>query len=599
MQLILRTITLVLLLTPSLRADLTIAFTVSVPNPSSHFFHVTMELDGLDRSINGGKYIDLRMPVWTPGSYIRENAARNVLFFSADASGQALRHEKTEPSCWRVWTEGKRTVRIAYQVFANGDESEPYEARVDWRYAYFNGAVLFLYPDGKLDRPSTVRLIQPAGWQHAVSLPSEGAGETYRAEDFDALFDCTARFGHLASSQFNLTDRTGRTATVRVVMDKENAYPQQSLDELHRLCQTTVDLFGEVPFSEYTFFFNIVPGGRGGIEHAYSTVIGTPKGAYERTVRAYFLSVSAHEFYHAWNVKRLRPEGLGPFDYQRETYVKTLYVAEGISAYYPWLILQRSGLYGEGDFYRKIAEMITWCNGNHGNEYKSLEDYSIDSWNRSDFPYVSYRTYYRRGALTAMCLDLEIRHRSKNRLSLDDVMLSLYSNYYKKRRGYPSDALQRACEALTQTSFTGFFDDYVRGTVRLDYNRFLRHAGLETRPLLAEPRPYLGVETESAGGWPKVTFVIPGSPAFECGLSYDDRIIAVDGLGVEAGSLMDMIGRYLPGDTVHISVLRSDRLVTLPVRLTSRTPPEVSVRELPDASDEQVELRRRWMEKQP
>src|SRR5919107_1608080 len=415
-----------------------ISFTVAMPRPHTHLLEVEV---AIKRAASGRQEERLVMPVWTPGSYMIREFERHVQDFAAtDAAGQPLKWEKTNKNTWRVVTNGARDWRATYRVYAN--ELSVRTSELNSGHAFWNNANILMYLDGYLQSPSTVRVLAPDVWKVATGLPAVlGQKNTFRAENFDVLYDSPFEVTNFKTLVFNV-----KGVAHRIVIDGEGNYdPERMRRDVQKIVETQVELMGsEVPYRDYTFILHLRADAGGGLEHLNSTALGYPRfgfriergdratsaapnttGTPQRDYRG-FLSLVSHEFFHLWNVKRIRPDVLGPFDYTQENYTKLLWVAEGITDYYADLVLRRAGLITESEFLSATARAMQNLQNTPGRLVLSVEESSYDAWikyYRQDENSVNSQiSYYDKGAILGLLLDLEIRKRSNNAKSLDDVL---------------------------------------------------------------------------------------------------------------------------------------------------------------------------------
>src|SRR5688572_4660445 len=466
-----------------------IAFYVSMSKPHTHMLEVEVRVTRRPGSEVPAEEF-LVMPVWTPGSYLVREFARHVQDFSAaDAGGRALRWEKTNKNTWRIVTAGAREWRASYRVYANELTVRTNQLNSD--HAFWNNAALLMYLEGFLNAPSTLHIQAPQPWKVATGLPAAGKN-TFRAENFDVLYDSPVEVSNFKTISF-----TVKNVPHRIVIDGEGNYdPERMKRDVQKIVETSVELMGgEIPYRDYTFILHLGANTGGGLEHLNSTALGFPRfgfkiqtgdratsasptasGTPERDYRG-FLSLVSHEFFHLWNVKRIRPDVLGPFDYTQENYTKMLWVAEGITDYYADLFLRRTGLITEGEFLTATARSIQTLQNTPGRQEQSLEESSFDTWIKFYRPdentINSQVSYYDKGAIVSLLLDLEIRKRSNHAKSLDDVLRYLYTEFFKKNRNYGPADFQKASELMAGASLEDFFSKYVRGKEELNYNAAL------------------------------------------------------------------------------------------------------------------------------
>jgi predicted metalloprotease with PDZ domain len=603
------------LLTKAQNPPVDISFTVAMPRPHTHLLEVDI---GIKRSASGPQEEFLVMPVWTPGSYMIREFARHVQDFAAtDAAGQPLKWEKTNKDKWRVVTNGAREWHAKYKVYAN--ELSVRTSELNSGHAFWNNANILMYLDGYLQSPATVHVLAPDVWKVATGLPAVlGQKNTFRAENFDILYDSPFEVSNFKTLIFNV-----KGVAHRIVIDGEGNYdPERMRRDVQKIVETEVEIMGgEIPYHDYTFILHLRGGG--GLEHLNSTALGYPRfgfrvaegdratssgpnqtGTPEREYRG-FLSLVAHEFFHLWNVKRIRPDALGPFDYTQENYTKVLWVAEGITDYYADVALKRGGLISDNEFLSATARAMQALQNTPGRLEQSAEESSFDSWikyYRQDENSVNSQvSYYEKGALLGLLLDLEIRKRSAGAKSLDDVMRYLYTEYFKKNRNYGPADFQKACELMAGGSLEEFFNRYVRGKEELDYNGALEAAGLKLdrdtpgRSSGASDRKFFGADLVQEQDRLMVERVYAGSPAYEQGLNFGDQIVALDNVRVTRDFFNARLAEKKPGDLINLTIFRFDDLSTLLIKLGPGREGTYRIVPLPTQTELQKKIYRDWL----
>ncbi len=573
-----------------------ISFTVSMPKPWTHLLEVEMRLQ-VPANLNVPNETDLVMPVWTPGSYLIREYERHVQDFAADANGRALDWQKVNKNTWRVKTNGARQWRATYRVYAN--ELTVRTNELNSEHAFWNNAALLMYPEGRLNTPSTVRVLPANGWKIATGLPPvAGQANTFRAENFDILYDSPFEV-----SNFKQIDFAVRGVPHRIVIDGEGNYDSQRMKtDAQKIVEAETGMFGVIPYHDYTFILHLRANTGGGIEHLNSTALGFRRFnfATERGWQSFY-GLVAHEFFHLWNVKRIRPDALGPFDYTKENYTRNLWVAEGVTDYYGNLMLRRAGLISDRDYLDALARRIKDFQNTPGRLEMSAEDASFNSWIKEYRPdensVNSQISYYDKGELLGLLLDLEIRRRTNNAKSLDDVMRYLYREFFEKNRNYTPADFQKACELMAGASLEDFFAKYVRGVEELPYNQFLSAAGLrlEAGEGSSSLKPYLGADLEDSSGVVSVKNVRAGTPAYEQGLNAKDQIVALDGVRVNKELFDSLIAEKKPGDVVHVTLFREDNLRTLEIKLGGRVDVPYRIVQLPAPSNQQKRIYQSWL----
>jgi predicted metalloprotease with PDZ domain len=594
-----------------------ISFTVAMQRPHTHLLEVDV---AIKRTVNGPQEEKLVMPVWTPGSYMVREFARHVQDFAAtDAANQSLKWEKTNKDTWRIVTNGAREWHARYSVYAN--ELSVRTSELNSSHAFWNNANILMYLEGFLKSPSTVRVLAPDVWKVATGLPAVlGQKNTFRAENFDVLYDSPFEVSNFKMLIFNV-----KGVAHRIVIDGEGNYdPERMRRDVQKIVETQVELMGgEVPYRDYTFILHLRADAGGGLEHLNSTALGYPRFGFhiergdratsaspntaEALPREYrgFLGLVSHEFFHLWNVKRIRPDALGPFDYTQENYTKNLWVAEGITDYYADLVLRRAGLISENEFLGATARSIQALQNTPGRLEQSVEESSFDSWikfYRPDENSVNSQiSYYDKGALLGLLLDLEIRKRSNGAKSLDDVMRYLYVEFFKKDRNYSPVDFQKACELTAGLSLEDFFNRFVRGKEELDYNVAFEAVGLRletngpTGANAMADRMFFGADVTQEQDRLMVRRVYAGSPAYEQGLNAGDQIVAVDNMRVTTASFNARLAEKKPGDLVNLTIFRFDDLSTLLIKLGARRDGTYRIVPLPNATPAQKKIYQDWL----
>jgi predicted metalloprotease with PDZ domain len=544
-----------------------IAFTVSAPEAASHQFHLVMRCDGLT-----GDRTEFRMPAWTPGYYGLFDFAGNVRNFSAaDGSGRNLSWQKTGANAWTVETKGAASVELRYDVLAT--RAFVANAYVDETRGYILPGALFLYLPGRLRERVTVTVVPPAAWEDvATGLDRAPAGgpRSFSAPNFDVLYDSPILMGHLESlPPFEV--RGVRHGFVGYQLgDFDRA---AFMNDLKAVVAAGVDIIGEVPYSRYVFL-GIGPG-QGGIEHLNSAAVsfgGKPDA--DRAARIRQLSFLAHEYFHSYNVKRIRPVALGPFDYDRANETNMLWVSEGFSVYYEYLMLARSGRMTPDELLAALGRDMAALENNPGRLFQSATASSRNTWTQGPFGRKDGRirktiSYYEKGSILGMLLDFRIRHETRNRRSLDTVMRELYRKYYKELgRGWTDQEFRETCERVAGAALDENFD-YASTTREIDYAKYLSYAGLELEPPVERPEAYAGAFVEDRDGRLVVAAVEPRSPAAAV-LAAEDVLVEVDGARVDADRFDALVAAARPGDRLGLKVERAGQVLDLPVTLGHR-----------------------------
>lgn len=569
----------------------TMAFIVSMDAPNSHYFHVVFRCEGLK-----GETQDFKLPSWTPGYYQIMDYARNVLGFKAeDGAGHPLPWEKTAKNVWRVRGGRSKAMTISYDVYAFNRFCA--DSCLDDREGFICPAGVFMHVAGELRHPVTVAIKPYPTWANvATGLdPVDGRPNTFYAPDFDVLYDCPLLIGNLEVLPFEVKGIPHRFVGV----DLGTFDRPQFVADLKRMVESAAALMGDIPYKHYTFI-SIGPG-RGGLEHANSVALAfdgsslsSPEG------RKRWLSFVCHEYFHLYNVKRIRPIALGPFDYDKENYTDMLWVSEGFTVYYEGLILNRAGLFSKDDVLRQLESSIADYENVPGHLFQSAAASSFDTWLQSFLRTGNAAnttiSYYDKGTALGMLLDLKIRNESKNAKSLDDVMRTLYRVYYQERkRGFTDVEFRRACEDAAGVPLTEVFD-YAATVKDLDYPKYLAYAGLgiDVEPKTASGA-WFGASTRVEEGRLVVAGIEWDSPASRAGLSVEDEIIALDGTRVNAATLADLIKDKKPGDTAKVLAARHSAIRDFSVVLGTKTQRSFTITPLPNPTPLQAAILKDWI----
>jgi predicted metalloprotease with PDZ domain len=588
-----------------------ISFTVAMPRPYTHLFEIELRVK-IPANLQTPNESDLVMPVWTPGSYLIREFERHVQDFAADVDGRQLDWTKVDKNTWRVKTNGARQWRATYRVYANELSVRTSELNSD--HAFWNNATLLMYPAGYINAPSSLRVVAPSGWKIAAGLPAvNGQPNIFRAENFDVLYDSPVEVSNFKELDFQV-----RGVAHRIVIDGEGNYdPERLRRDVQKIVEAETAMFGGIPYHNYTFILHLRSNTGGGLEHLNSTALGFRRFGFA-TEDGYrrFQALVAHEFFHLWNVKRVRPDALGPFDYTKENYTRLLWVAEGITEYYGQLMVRRAGLISDQVYLDHLAGQIQDFQETPGRLAMSAEESSFDAWikyYRPDENSVNSQiSYYDKGELLGLLLDLDIRRRTNGVKSLDDVMRYLYTDFFEKGRNYTPVDFQKACELVAGASLDDFFARYVRGRDDLSgvYNRILAGAGLQVEQAgvgigPGDDRPgrqkkgFLGADLEDKpdGDFVVIKSVRAGSPAYEQGLNAKDKIIALDSERVDKATFEALIAAKKPGDTVHLTVFRFDDVRTFDIRLEGRVDSSYRIAPLAERSEQQKRIYWTWLGK--
>jgi predicted metalloprotease with PDZ domain len=527
----------------------TVGYKISLDHPEQHVFHVTMTLP------NASPDSIVAIPAWNALYQVRDFGYRVRDVRVATASGQ-LQLYKLDKQTWQFGHDsgaaanpGTRDLILTYSI--QWDDAGPFNSQLNAHHAFVNFAEVLMYGPARRNEGVSVEFVDvPAGWRIATALAPGQTENSFIAPSYDALVDAPVEIGKFEEFSF-----TEAGAPIRVVVDSKDWNKNRFEESLRRITGYELKLMGGAPFKEYTFFFRIGPYpevGGGGMEHANCTAIsaGSIEGA---------AATAAHEFFHLWNVKRIRPLTLEPVDYTKEQYTRALWFAEGITSTYGAYALERSGVFTKEQWYGDLGEQITDLQARPARLWQSVEESSLDAWLEK---YDDYRqpdrsiSYYNKGQIDGVLLDLAIRDATGNKKSLDDVMRGMNEKYAKAGKFYnDSEGIRGVVEDVAGQSFEEFFRRYVAGTDEIPYDKFLAAAGLEVK---IDSNQLADLEFRAGRGpgtGPVVAQVTTGSAAEAAGLQKGDVLLGINGEGLPR-NIRGWLRDHHAGETVKLRVRR-------------------------------------------
>jgi predicted metalloprotease with PDZ domain len=575
-----------------------IRYTLRFPAPETHYVEVEAIVP-----TGGARSIDLMMPVWTPGSYLVREYSRHVEDVRAAApDGHALGVRKTAKNHWAVATGGAPRVTVAYRVY--GREMSVRNNWIESRFAMLVGAATFLTLAEPGPRPHEVTIDLPAGWKTTMSgLPeAPGAPHTYLAPDFDTLVDSPIVAGNPAVYEFEVA---GRKHYLVDTPDSPVFDGASAVKDVERIVRQNLAMWGQLPYEKYVFL-NMLTESGGGLEHKNSVLMMTTRWS-TRTPQRYlrWLGLVSHEYFHAWNVKRLRPRALGPFDYDRENYTPSLWIAEGFTDYYGDLNLVRAGLSTREEYLLDLSRAIQSLQTTPGRLVQTADMASFDAWIKAYRPDENSAntsiSYYTKGSIIAFLLDATIRKATGGAKSLDDVMRLAYERY-SGARGYTPDEFRQVAQEVAGTDLSAWFTRVADTTDELDYGEALDWYGLRFRPVPppdadAPARGWLGLRTRDVDGRLVVTQTPRGTPGYEAGINVDDEILAFDDYRVTPAQLNQMLDYFRPGQKASVLVSRRGELMRLDVTFGREPANAGRLEAVPDATAAQQAHLTAWLGK--
>src|SRR5580698_4864990 len=570
-------------------AAATIDYRISLKNPEAHRFQVRMSIP------NPAPDAQVAIPAWNALYQVRDFSyrVRDVRSsYSVAGDGGAtliLPLDKIDKQTWKLGMTGKGTAEVTYSI--EWDDAGPFNSQLNEHHAFVNFAEVLMYVPNRLDEAVTVTFDDvPAGWQAIAELPAGAKANSFTAESYDKLVDAPTEIGKAEQFAF---DQSG--AHFRVVVDGKDWKKDRLEEYLKRITKSELETMGGAPFQEYTFFYHLGPFpevGGGGMEHSNCTAISgsSVEGA---------ATTSAHEFFHLWNVKRIRPQTLEPVDFAKEQYTRALWFAEGVTSTYGAYTLERTGIWDNGQFYADLAGQISELESRPAHKWQSVEESSLDAWLEK---YDDYRqpnrsiSYYNKGQIVGEMLDLKIRALTDDLKSLDDVMRAMYAEYPAKGKFYDdSRGIRTVAEEVSGAKLDDFFQNYVAGVTEIPYDEFLAAAGLRLR-IDDHVSASLGFLATGRGpGVPvRVSVVEDGSAAQAAGLRAGDVLLGLNG-GALPRFLPAWLHDHAPGEKITLHVHRDDKELDVTYALGEIEDKHYAVVEIHDATEKQKRLRNAWL----
>jgi predicted metalloprotease with PDZ domain len=568
------------------KGALKLDYTVTLKDPALQQFHITTDI----KNINQPR-LDLSLPTWAPGWYTVENYFKNVLRFRiTDANGKVLPHTMSKKQTWNVDTRGLREIRIDYDYQATVLALN--QAKITNEYAFFQGIELFLQAEGHRNEPSTVHFQIPAGWKIISALKETGDPLVFTAGNYDALVDAPTEIGNFDVTRFEAAGKPHYF--VANPAGSFNAEKSQRFTQMmSKVIEADSAMFGGLPYDKYVMFYFFEPAesnASGALEHLNAFVAFAAPG--NLATPESIIGTAAHEYFHLWNVKRIRPAEMWPYDYSRENETPNLWVSEGFTNYYGVKARYRGGLITREDFLSSAAGAAAGVENDDARAYISPAESSVSTWTGYDTPVAFGISYYTQGQNLAAVLDLSILNDTQGRRGLDDVMRTLFSDFYKRGRGFTSEDMIGVINRLTGKDYHEFYRRYVFGTDVPDYNQIFGYAGYHV-DIHDQTVTELGFSARLRNGGVYINAVQPATPALAAGLRAGDVITQIDGKSVANGFRFDSIA----GKTVKLTVVRGGQEIGLPFTVGSRVRRDYSLVSVPNPSPGQITVRNAWLKR--
>jgi predicted metalloprotease with PDZ domain len=546
----------------------TINYELSMPKPQNHYFVVDILLENFK-----DPDLEIKLPVWAPGSYLVREFSKNVnLVTATDENGRELPINKLSKNTWKIERSKAKKINVHYEVYAF--ELSVRTSFLDLTHGFVSGSGVFMYVDGYQDLKGHLTIFPHKDFSTistALECADEGivadGNKVYKFENYDQLIDCPIEIGNQIVFDFDAAGVKHKVALYGV----GNFNVADLMRDMKKIVETATSVFGENPNKTYTFIIHNVVNGQGGLEHTNSCTLSVNRWSYEGEDYLGFLSLVAHEYFHLWNVKRIRPKELGPFDYDQENYTSLLWVMEGFTSYYDELLMVRAGFYSKEKYLSKLQSSINYVEGTIGSRVQPLAHASFDAWIKAYRPNENSSnttmTYYSRGAVMGALLDAMIIDKYNGSKCLDHFMQSLYNKYYKElNRGFTETEFKMELAKFINIDIDEFFKNYIDGVEVPPYKEVFDKIGVKLS-VTASEKPNFGATYQDNSGKLIVRYVRSNSSAENAGLSVNDEIIAFNTFRVNQATFDSFLSGLETGDKFYLMISREDLIQVLEVNM--------------------------------
>lgn len=558
---------------PMFSFGMNVSYELRMPKPQNHYFEVQMNI-----SENSDKQVEVKLPVWAPGSYLVREFSKNINLVKAfTKDGKTLNVSKKSKNAWVIDAGSEKNIQVKYEVYSF--EVSVRTPFLDLSHGFVSGSGIFMYVDKAKNQAGTLTVFPHESFKRiSTSLPfaetDKSNGQRFLFENYDQLVDCPLEIGNQEIFEF-----TSAGVTHTVAMYGEANYDVNDLKrDMAKIVEAETAVFGINPNKNYTFIVHNVVDGQGGLEHMNSCVLSVNRWTYAGQQYVDFLNLVAHEYFHLWNVKRIRPIELGPFNYDEENYTSLLWVMEGFTSYYDELILRRTGFYSEETFLAKLQSSINYVEGTPGSRVQPVAHASFDAWVKAYRPNENSSntsmTYYSRGSVLASVIDAMIVAESDGKKCLDHFMQQLYKTYYEGlKRGFSEAEFKQELAKFMGKNMDEFFLKYVDGTEIIPYKEFYAPVGLSVQDVSTN-NPSFGASFREEGGKVMVKSVRFGSSAEEAGISVGDEIIGCNAYRVDQSMLEGMLNGLNNLEGCDLLIARDELLFSVHVTIRNFKKPQ-------------------------
>lgn len=558
---------------PMFSFGMNVSYELRMPKPQNHYFEVQMNI-----SENSDKQVEVKLPIWAPGSYLVREFSKNINLVKAfTKDGKALKVSKKSKNAWVIDAGSEKNIQVKYEVYSF--EVSVRTPFLDLSHGFVSGSGIFMYVDKAKNQAGSLTVFPHESFKRiSTSLPfaetDKSNGQRFLFENYDQLVDCPLEIGNQEIFEF-----TSAGVTHTVAMYGEANYDVNDLKrDMAKIVEAETAVFGINPNKNYTFIVHNVVDGQGGLEHMNSCVLSVNRWTYAGLQYVDFLNLVAHEYFHLWNVKRIRPIELGPFNYDEENYTSLLWVMEGFTSYYDELILRRTGFYSEETFLAKLQSSINYVEGTPGSRVQPVAHASFDAWVKAYRPNENSSntsmTYYSRGSVLASVIDAMIVAESDGKKCLDHFMQQLYKTYYEGlKRGFSEAEFKQELAKFMGKNMDEFFLKYVDGTEIIPYKEFYAPVGLSVQDVSTN-NPSFGASFREEGGKVMVKSVRFGSSAEEAGISVGDEIIGCNAYRVDQSMLEGMLNGLSNLEGCDLLIARDELLFSVHVTIRNFKKPQ-------------------------
>ena len=562
-------------ITSFLSWSIEIAYSVRMSKPQNHYFEVEMSISQINQ-----KSLIVKLPVWAPGSYLVRDFSKNINLVRAfNEQGKELEITKNAKNAWQINTTGIKSLKVRYEVYSF--ELSVRTSFLDLTHGYISGPGIFMYVDNFKDTKGILKIFPFETFKKINTAlpiaPLELQGDAYQAfefENYDQLVDCPIEIGNQVVFEFNAA---GVKHTVAMYGEANYNIPLLKVD-MAKIIESETAVFGFNPNKNYLFIIHNVPGGDGGLEHVNSTTLSVNRWTYSGADYLGFLNLVAHEYFHLWNVKRIRPIELGPFNYDQEVYTSLLWVMEGFTSYYDELMMLRAGYYSQAEYLTKLQSLINYAEGSVGSRVQPVAHASFDAWIKSYRPNENSAnttmSYYSRGAVIASVFDAMIINKYNGTKCLDDFMQHLYKTYHEKlNRGFTVAEFKNELTIFTGQDMNDFFKKYIDGTEIIPFADYFSKVGVTVKQN-ALTRASFGATVQNSGGKVIIKSIRANSAAEDAGLSVNDEVIGCNGYRVDQAMLEGIMNGLEVNEEVELLLSRDEILFSVNVKITNYTRPQ-------------------------